>query len=182
MINDNLAIPRRTMPTLPLLWNFIWRSGTWGLGVGAVLGFLYGFAVIALWSLSEVFGPHNQLNLFDTIRSVIQIGSFVGIIGIIIGIPIGLLLGLTNGLIIGIVTLLLFPTLPNIQSYSDFVRFISMIITVCGASIGFYLTIFQQIDNVFIFLILPAIDAGVGAWWVSGQMVKWYARAIGLRL
>jgi hypothetical protein len=175
-MNINRFVQRDKMPIHTLLWNFIWRSSLWGSGTGAVLGFLYGFAVIALWSLSEIFGPENQLNAFDTIRAVVQIGAFAGIVGIIIGIPLGLILGLTNGLIIAIVTLFLFPILTEIQRYLNVVRFLSMSVTISGSIIVLQLTVMRQTDNAFVYLILPAIVAGFGAWWVSGQMTKWYAR------
>jgi hypothetical protein len=175
-MNANLFIQQHKMPIRTLLWNFAWRSGAWGSGTGAVLGYLYGFAVIAFWSLSEIFGPENQLNLFDTIRAVGQIGAFAGTIGIIIGIPLGLLLGLANGLIIGIVTLFLFPALPHIQRYLNVVRFISMSVTISGSIAALNLTVMRQTDYAFAYMILPAIVAGLGAWWVSGRMTKWYAR------
>src|SRR5215212_1277569 len=172
-LNINLSVQQHKIPIRTLLWNFVWRSGLWGSGTGAALGYLYGFAVIALWGLSEIFRPGNQLNLFDMMRGVVQIGAFAGVIGIIIGTPLGLILGLVNGLIIGIVTLCLFAALPDIQRYLNVVRFISVSITISGSITGLQLTVMRQTDTAFIYMILPAIVAGSGAWWVSGQMTKW---------
>ncbi len=151
------AMPTRAMPTLWLLWQFVWRTGLRGLLGGLLLGGLFG-----------------MIFLF--------VGAFYGApIGAIVGTGVGL----ANGLVMGLVTCLFFFPLVRPQLYYGIMLCVNLLITIpitlAGFEFlrGFDFTFFLILESPII-ISFSTLIASLYSIWVSHKSVRWYERQIAL--
>lgn len=154
---------------------------------GALLGTLYTFLVFVFAPLQlAVTYPVPDFDLgqfmFATL-AVTSMGLIVGIIGGLVGALLGVAAGLVNGLLLGLFTILICYPPAEYRYYRPATGLISVAATV---AVTYFLTVYAFpgiLNAVFTpdrdtfswwLLLSPTAIAGLGAWWLSRLVARWY--------
>ncbi|MBI5033621.1 MAG: hypothetical protein HZB51_24135 [Chloroflexi bacterium] len=176
------------MTTSRLLWGTTWRGGAWGLlagtFVGATFGALFGNTLIfgvGLLQQQERIGLSDLPQLIPAFAIFAIIGS---VMGALFGVPTGFAVGVANGLLLGIISRMFFYPLTDVRGYRWVIALISMTFTALASWVGFMLIMLLYANQdkanwvgLAIFLIVPALIAGVIAGAVSQIGARWYEKA-----
>lgn len=95
----------RVMGTAKLLWYFVWRMALLGLASGAVLGAVYGAALLSIGGLYEEFSAaplpgEVTMGPVQVVVGALLLAGYGGGFGALIGAPAGLVLGALGGLVV----------------------------------------------------------------------------------
>lgn len=174
------------MTTLKLLWSTTWRGGALGLVVGTFVGATFG-ALFAngLFTFSLAFEA-DKMTSQDVPAGIVAILflALVGaVVGALFGVPTGFVVGIANGLLLGIVSRVFFFPLTNVRGYRWVIALISMAFTTLTSWVGFMLIMFLYANQdkanyvgLAVFLIIPALIAGVVAGIISQIGARWYEK------
>jgi MFS family permease len=175
------------MKTLQLLFSTTWRGGMWGLLAGTMVGATFG----ALFGNVLVFGvgltqQQEQISLNDIPAAIgaVAILAIIGsVMGALFGVPTGFVVGIANGLLLGIISRVFFFPLKNARAYRWVIALISMAFTTLASWVGFMLIMFLYANQdkadwvgIVIFLVVPALIAGVVAGFISQIGARWYEK------
>lgn len=175
------------MKTSRLLFNATWRGSAWGLLVGTFVGATFG----ALFGNVLVFGvellkqrPDPGLNDLPALIGAVALIALIGsVIGALFGVPTGFVVGVANGLLLGIVSRVFFYPLTDVRGYRWVIALISMAFTTLASWVGFMLIMLLYANQnkadfvgIAIFLIIPALIAGIIAGAVSQIGARWYEK------
>ena len=163
-----------------VLFEILLRNALFGFGVGALIGVSY----VALWEIVEIIkSPSSRSDFLGTITGFFLLLFFAGPIGMILGGAVGLLAGITSGVITGVLTIVAFFPLTREKLYHIVTRTIT---TLTGIAVTLWATpaVLKWLlpppratisENLGAWIV-PALIAGVGAFWASGRISRWYVR------
>jgi hypothetical protein len=185
--HSSFEMETRTISTFKLVWNTTWRGGAWGLLAGTFIGAAFGAVIgnvlvfgVGLMNQSKSLGLNDIPTAFAVVFAVAMFGM---VIGAIFGVPTGFVVGITNGLLLGIVSRVFFFPLTNVRAYRWVIALISMTFTTLTSWVGFMLIMFLYANQdkanyvgLAIFLVIPALIAGVVAGLISQIGARWYER------
>jgi hypothetical protein len=148
--------------------------------VGGLLGALYGeLVILGVFALDS----SDNFEIWHLLPLLVFM-TLAALIGLVIGSILGAISGAATGIVTAAITILaFFPLTPNRAPLYRAIITIAGIIISCTT---IYLLAFPLFRWVFpqlmmglssiIYTLMPAVIAGLGAWWIGGRMAKWYER------
>jgi len=122
----------------------------------------------------------------DALRVGVAI-PFLALIGAIMGgvfgIPTGAVVGVLNGLLLGIVTRAFFYPLRDVRTYRRVIAVTSAVCTTIASWLSFFAIMLLYVNEakanlggLAIFVVIPALIAGIAAAFISQIGARWYER------
>jgi hypothetical protein len=142
---------KRLMSKRAIIVEFIVRSLTWAIALGAVVGFLFNLTFL---------GPVTY-----------------GLFGLGLGIAAGSILGIVNGVVLAIITLRFPNVLDNVDKYKNTVGVVSGVLTLIGSGLAFFAMIYFlfRVATFAACISIPAsIFAAFAAFYASQKVSAWY--------
>ncbi len=143
---------------------------------GALLGAIYGLLLVLIDTMTRTWG-----SLKDLILGLFMVGTVAGGFGGMFGAVLGIAVGFVNGLLLGGLTIVAYYPPREYKYYPLVTGSISAAVAVATTSLlGFIIVPTSSpfsgegASSFMEFLLSPAPVAGLGAWWASHYVSKWY--------
>lgn len=151
---------------------------------GALLGAIYGFLLVLIYTITQATSADSSSgleSLKDLILGLFLMGTVAGGFGGMFGAVLGIAVGFVNGLLLGGLTILAYYPPREYKYYPLVTGSISAAVAVATTSQLGFITVpitgpfsGAGASSFMAFLLSPAPVAGLGAWWASHYVSKWY--------
>jgi uncharacterized YccA/Bax inhibitor family protein len=151
---------------------------------GALLGAIYGLLLVLIETMTRTTSADSSSGwgaLKDLILGLFLVGTVAGGFGAMFGAVLGIAVGFVNGLLLGCLTILAYYPPREYKYYPLVTGSISAVVAVATTSQLGFITVptsspfsGEGANSFIAFLLSPAPVAGLGAWWASHYVSKWY--------